>query len=102
MFSIFIEQNFSDTYAVFLVKMNVQLESESLFLAEIIQKQVAALKRSEVYLSIDMKYVDVITKGNTWEIHSEMLPTVIIKCICGAMAIWPVESDLLTYIYPKC
>ena len=45
--------------------MNVQLESESLFLAEHIQKQVAALKRSEVYLSIDMKYVDVITKGNT-------------------------------------
>ena len=32
---------------------------------EQLQKQVASLKSSEVYLSIDIKYVGMVTKGST-------------------------------------
>ena len=45
--------------------MNVLSVSESLFLIEQIQKQVVALICLEGYLSIDIKYVGVITKGST-------------------------------------
>ena len=44
--------------------MNVQLVNESLCSMEQIQKQVVSLNTSEVYLSIDIKYVGVITKGS--------------------------------------
>ena len=45
--------------------MDVQLASESSFSMEQVHTQVVSLKRSEVYLSIDIKYVGVITKGST-------------------------------------
>ena len=54
------------------MEVNEQLVSESSFLTEQIQKQVVSLKSSEMYLSIDIKYVGVITKGSTWKIDSEM------------------------------
>ena len=53
--------------------MNVQSANESSFSKKQIQKQVAALKSLEVYLSIDIKYVGAITKGSTWKINSEIL-----------------------------
>ena len=68
------------------VKMNVQSASESLFLMEQFQKQVVSLKSSEVYLSIDIKYVGVTTTGSTAKIHSEVLHAGGIQCICEAMA----------------
>lgn len=43
--------------------MSVQSATETLFLTQQIQKQVAAFKSEEVYLSIDIKYVGVKTKG---------------------------------------
>ena len=46
------------------VKMNVQSASESLFLMEQVQKQIAVLKTSEVNLSIGVKDVVVIPKGS--------------------------------------
>ena len=49
--------------------MNVQSANESSFSKKQIQKQVAALKSLEVYLSIDIKYVGAITKGSTWKIN---------------------------------
>ena len=45
--------------------MTEQLATESLFLMEKIHKQVASLESSEVYVSIDIKYVSVITKGGS-------------------------------------
>ena len=61
-------------YQVFFgLEMNVQSSSESLFSTEHIQKQVVPLKISEVYLSVDIKYVSVTTKGSTWKINSEIL-----------------------------
>ena len=47
--------------------MNVQSVCESLYLTEQVQTQVLSLKRSEVYLSIDIRYGDVITNGNTFK-----------------------------------
>ena len=47
----------------FLVKMNVQSVSESLFSMEQIQKQVISLKSSEVYLSIDINVCGCDNQG---------------------------------------
>ena len=46
------------------VEMTVQLASESLCLMEQVQTQVVSLKSSEVYFSIDINYVFVVTKGS--------------------------------------
>ena len=51
--------------------MNVQSVCESLYLTEQVQTQVLSLKRSEVYLSIDIRYGDVITNGNTFKKKKE-------------------------------
>ena len=51
--------------------------SESLFSTEQIQKQVAPLKSSEVYFSIDIKFVGVITKKSTLKMNWEMLHTAV-------------------------
>ena len=64
--------------------MNAQSKSESLFITQQIQKQTLSMKSSEVYHTIDIKYVGVITKVSTWPIGSEMPYTVGIQCICGA------------------
>ena len=53
---------------------------------ELIQKQVASLQSSIVYLSIDIKYVGVTTTGSTAKIHSEVLHAGGVQCICEAMA----------------
>ena len=37
-----------------------------MFIRQQIQKQTESLKSSEMYLSIDIKYVGVITKGSTY------------------------------------
>ena len=84
----------------FQVKMNIQSVSARSLLTEQIQKQVVPLQTSEVYLSIDIKYVGVITKESTWKFDEEMLRTAGIQCIYGAMAWWTVEPDLLTCL--KC
>ena len=42
--------------------MNVQSASEKSFSTEQIEKQVATLKSSKLYLSMDIKFVVVITK----------------------------------------
>ena len=52
---------------------NVQSASESSFSATQIQKQVVSSKSSEMYLSIDIRYVGAVTKGSTWKIPSETL-----------------------------
>ena len=96
--NIFIKKNFSDMHS-FWLEMIIQSVSESLILTEQIA-QVVSLKSSEVYLSTDIKYVGVITKGNTWSINSEILHAAGIQCICGAMGQSAVKPDLLTY--PKC
>ena len=53
--------------------MNIRSVSKSLFLTEQIQKQVVSLNSSDVYLSVDIKYVGVIT-------------IVGIQCTCEALA----------------
>ena len=65
---------------------NVHSEIESLFSMEQFQKQVVSLKSSEVYLFVDIKYVDVMTKGSIGKINSEMLCTAGIQCHYGAIA----------------
>ena len=47
------------------MEINVQSVSESLFSVEQIKNQEVSLKSSEVYLSIDIKYMGVVTKGST-------------------------------------
>ena len=79
--------------------MNAQSASENSFSMEQIQKQLVLLKPPEMYLSINITYVDVIDKGSTWKINSEMLRTAGIQCIHVVMAQWTVESDLL--MHPK-
>ena len=78
----------------FWVEINVQLTSESLFLMEQIQKQVVSLKSSEVYLSIDINYAGMITKGNTWKINS------VTRCAAGIQFVgpWLSEQSSLTYL----
>ena len=46
------------------MEMNVRSVRESLLSMEQVQKQAESLKSLEVYLSIDIKYVGVITKGS--------------------------------------
>ena len=76
------------------------LLSESFLWTEQIRKQAVLLKSLEVYLSIDIECVGVITKVSTQKIDSEVLCTAGIWYICGAMAQRTVKPDLLTY--PKC
>ena len=68
--------------------MKVQSASERSFSMKQIQKQIVPLKSSEVYISIDIKFVGVITKDSALKINSEMLHTMGIQCACGAMAQW--------------
>ena len=49
----------------FQVKVNIQSASESSFVMVPFQRQVLSVNSSEVYLSIDTKYVGVIANGST-------------------------------------
>ena len=50
----------------FSVEMNVQLVCESWFSMKQIQKQVVSLKSSELYLSINVKYVRLSDSLKQW------------------------------------
>ena len=47
------------------VEMNVQSAGEITISTEQVQKLVVSLKNSEVYLSTDIKFVNVITRDST-------------------------------------
>ena len=69
--------------------MNVQSATESSFLAEMIQKQIVSLYSSEVYLSVDIKYVGVINEGSTRKMNIEMLRSAGIQCVWLALLKYP-------------
>ena len=52
------------------------------------------------HLSIDTEYAGVTTKGSTRKMNSEVLITVGVQCIFGAVTRRTVQPDLL--MYPKC
>ena len=77
--------------------MDAQSVSESSFSTKQIQKQVVPMKSSKVYLSLDLRFVGMLTQGSTWKITSEMLRTARTECIHGAMAQRTVHPDLLSH-----
>ena len=78
----------------FCVDIHVQSVNERLFATQQVQKHVASLKSSEVYFSIDINYVFVVTKGSPWKMNSEMLLTARIQNICRAMAQWTARPGI--------
>lgn len=84
---------FQHAHSLFEWKWKVSVNE---FLTGQVQNQVVSLQSSEVFLSIDIKYVDTITKRNTQKVNLGMQHTVAVQCICGAMAQCLVELDRLT------
>ena len=58
-------KEFQHSHGLSRVEINVQLASESSFLMKQIQKQIVSLKSLEVYPSIDIEYMGVVTKEST-------------------------------------
>lgn len=58
-----------------LAEMNVQLASDSSFWTEVVQRLVASLESSDVYLFRDIKFVCVMIRG----VHEKLIQ----KCSMG-------------------